>query len=430
MCNMTDNVRNKVRVSYNIKSDGSKLNCKSLFSIFSGDLPEGLFFYMTSDGEFVEINYYSNKFVLFSEYLENNKICELNYYVKKFCEFILDSGDNSYLLDLNQIFCDESGLYFIPSLLANEDSMDSLQTVKCFLKNIADISNEYAEKIETVYKYADNSDVSVEDILNYIDRFNNEVSKGPKIQINKALRRCPKCGSEYEQKYLFCMKCGCKLLEVEEKTNHFDLEIIHEIPRERIIPQEENKNQKNIENEIYFCEDKTEGTIVECNGKTETIDDINLEKAKNKNFPILGKGNQHDKKTENFVPRVNKSPYGETTLLGFTNYGETSVLNGMASSFDTPNLIRKSTNEKIYITKRTFIIGKSADKVDYAVNNNAVSRIHAEISAVGSEYYVTDKDSTNHTYVNNSVIQSYSPYKISEGDEIMFANEIFIFYLQ
>lgn len=428
---MTDDVRNKVRVSYNIKSDGSKLNCKSLFSIFSGDLPEGLFFYMTSDGQFVEINYYSNKFVLFSEYLEKNKICELDYYVKKFCEFILNSGDNSFLLDLNQIFCDENGLYFIPSLLANEDSMDSLQTVKRFLKNISDVSNEYAEKIETVYKYADNSDVSVEDVLNYIDRFDNEASKGAKIPINKALLRCPKCGAEYEQKYLFCMKCGCKLVEVEEKMNPFDLELIHEIPRERIIPQEENENQKNFENGIHFSEDKTESTIVERNGKTETIDDFNPEKAKNKNSPISRKGNQHDnKKHENIVTRIDKLPYGETTLLGFTNFGETSVLNGMARSFDTPNLIRKSTNEKIYITKRTFIIGKSADKVDYAVNNNAVSRIHAEISAVSSEYYVTDKDSTNHTYVNNSVIQPNSPYKISEGDEIMFANEIFIFYLQ
>ena len=95
-----------------------------------------------------------------------------------------------------------------------------------------------------------------------------------------------------------------------------------------------------------------------------------------------------------------------------------------------PNLIRKSTDEKIYISKRIFVIGKSTDKADYAVNNSAVSRVHAEISVVGSEYYITDKGSTNHTYVNHTEILPNSPWQIFDGDEIMFANEVFTFHFQ
>ena len=125
-----------------------------------------------------------------------------------------------------------------------------------------------------------------------------------------------------------------------------------------------------------------------------------------------------------------RSYNGETTLLGFTNFGETSVLGGVPA-FETPNLVRVKTNEKIFITKRSFLIGKNPQKNDYAVeDNSAVSRVHAEITVVGSEYYIIDKGSTNHTYVNNTQIPSASSVRIFDGDEIKIANEVFIFHLQ
>ena len=121
-----------------------------------------------------------------------------------------------------------------------------------------------------------------------------------------------------------------------------------------------------------------------------------------------------------------------TTLLGFTNFGETSILGGNAmGSFNTPNLVRQTTNEKIFITKRNFLIGKSSERADYTVtNNNAISRVHAEISVVGNEYYVVDKNSTNKTYVNNRIVNPDTSVQIFEGDEIKLANEVFTFHLQ
>ena len=133
-------------------------------------------------------------------------------------------------------------------------------------------------------------------------------------------------------------------------------------------------------------------------------------------------------------PAVNTEAgmYGETTLLGFTNYGETSILGGGTSeSFDMPNLVRESTGEKIFITKRNFIIGKSREKTDYAIaNNNAISRVHAELMVSGREYYIADKGSTNHTYVNGGMVNPESTVQIFDGDEIKLADEVFIFRLQ
>ena len=87
--------------------------------------------------------------------------------------------------------------------------------------------------------------------------------------------------------------------------------------------------------------------------------------------------------------------------------------------------------EKVFITKRNFIIGKSNERADYTVKNNgAISRVHAEITVVGDEYYIIDKGSTNHTYVNGSMIEAESSVRIYDGDEIKLANEKFTFHLQ
>lgn len=513
MQNITDDMRNEVRISYNIKSDVSRLNPENLFSMFSGDLPEGLLFDTVSEGNIVRIRYYSDKLVLFSKYLESNEKSNIRFYVKKFCEFILSSANHSYLLDINQIFCDEKGLYFIPSLFVNDGASDRLQEARRFLREIAAVPNVKSEIINPICDYAENVAFSVQDILNYIDNLEKKISVEQKQPAVKVVRVCPACGAEYENKYLFCTKCGGKLVETQRVIASAVSEEIADLPIEEKIPAEEERAE-NIDNEMSSeAEEIIEDTSVENEDKTEAIENFDPEKTalkkvrklkvktvthkeidltENANSAKAEEDHHNDGNSEIAVPAVDKSEnavqvdeqpvnatpaedksenvllpvdekpenavpaedkpenaatvdekpkstesvnkktsFGETTLLGFTNYGETAVLNGMANSFDTPNLIRKSTGEKIYITKRTFLIGKSKDRADYAVaDNGAVSRVHAEISVVGSEYYVLDKDSTNHTYVNNSVIQPNSPHQVFDGDEIMFANEIFTFHLQ
>lgn len=469
MCINSDAGKKEVIVSYNTKSEGSKLNAENIVSMFCGELPKGISFNVFCKDDVAEIHYYSQSLDLLNKSLRDSAGDAISY-VKEFCRFISESS-GAYLFDSDQIFCDENNLYFIPSLFRIDNLPDRKQTILSFLNSIAGVSEECAEKIRPVCEYADHSSVSVEDVLKFIEDFDSEKFSENASQSEKSfetVRRCPNCGAEYVDKYVFCMKCGGKLEEFEKETvietavqtvNETDGVLTAE-PEEDKIPEEKD------ETEIHSSEQEAESNSLN-NDRTESIEDFNPDKTGFKKV-IKVKGLKHgsedttEHKAEESVqvkkeseppkketvqpkkeeshprgddsvkvsPDAVKSQYGETTLLGFTNYGETAVLNGLSNSFDTPNLIRKSTGEKIYISKRIFMIGKSSEKADYAVNNGAVSRVHAEISVVGSEYYVTDKDSTNHTYVNNSVIEPNSPHRIYDGDEIMFANEIFTFHFQ
>ena len=91
-------------------------------------------------------------------------------------------------------------------------------------------------------------------------------------------------------------------------------------------------------------------------------------------------------------------------------------------------LIREKNNEKIYLNKPRFRIGKEKSYVDYFIaDNTAISRSHADIITSGNEFYIVDMNSTNHTFVNNEMIASGSEVRLTNGDNIRLANETFTF---
>lgn len=71
----------------------------------------------------------------------------------------------------------------------------------------------------------------------------------------------------------------------------------------------------------------------------------------------------------------------------------------------------------IDITK-TIKIGRD-DKNDIVLKDDPlISRRHALIEKDGEDYYLTDKGSTNGTYLNNNPIEKDKKIKLSSGDEI------------
>lgn len=93
-----------------------------------------------------------------------------------------------------------------------------------------------------------------------------------------------------------------------------------------------------------------------------------------------------------------------------------------------PSLLRILTDEVISINKPVFRIGKENSYVDYFVmNNNAVSRSHADIITRGINYFVVDLNSRNHTYINNQILLVKCETQIFDGDILKLANEEFIF---
>lgn len=92
-------------------------------------------------------------------------------------------------------------------------------------------------------------------------------------------------------------------------------------------------------------------------------------------------------------------------------------------------LIRaKDPGEVIRVTGDSFILGKSR-KADYPIAGNpAISRIHAHIYRIGEDYYIEDRNSLNHTYVDEEMITG--PYKLRSGLVIRLANEDFILKME
>ena len=93
-----------------------------------------------------------------------------------------------------------------------------------------------------------------------------------------------------------------------------------------------------------------------------------------------------------------------------------------------PTLYRVLIDENIQINKPVFRIGKERSYVDYFVGNNiAVSRNHADIITRGSQYFIKDLNSKNHTYVNSQMIPAQTEIEIHDGDHIRLGNEEFVF---
>lgn len=93
-------------------------------------------------------------------------------------------------------------------------------------------------------------------------------------------------------------------------------------------------------------------------------------------------------------------------------------------------LRRRQTDEMIELTHFPFLIGTAFGSVAYRISNNpAVSRQHAEfnLSADGKSVLITDKKSTNKTYVNDCAIVPFSEHKLNDGDTIRLGNECFRF---
>ena len=93
-----------------------------------------------------------------------------------------------------------------------------------------------------------------------------------------------------------------------------------------------------------------------------------------------------------------------------------------------PYLMRRSTGEKIVITQAIFKLGKDAARVDYVVDNNpTISRSHADLMRQKDGYYVKDKGSLNHTFVDGKKLEPEESVKLESGSLLQLSDEVFEF---
>lgn len=122
--------------------------------------------------------------------------------------------------------------------------------------------------------------------------------------------------------------------------------------------------------------------------------------------------------------------FGDTVVMGADGFGEDTVVvsGAMAASAIKPYLLRGSNNERIFLDKPIFHIGKERSYVDYCISGNpTISRSHADIIDRNGQFFIVDNNSTNHTYINGEMIPSNTEIPLSHGTRIRLSDEEFEF---
>ncbi len=111
-----------------------------------------------------------------------------------------------------------------------------------------------------------------------------------------------------------------------------------------------------------------------------------------------------------------------------TETPRTSIFNAPKAM---PYLIRVNTEERIMLGKVMFKIGKATRGVDYTVDGNgAISRQHAVIIQKDGVCYIKDNKSTNHTYVNDKMVEEGVEEILTHDSRIRLGDEEFLFKIR
>jgi hypothetical protein len=89
--------------------------------------------------------------------------------------------------------------------------------------------------------------------------------------------------------------------------------------------------------------------------------------------------------------------------------------------------INSDRNKRFRLSSDNFLIGRLSEKVDYAVDNMAVGKIHACIKKRLGRYYIVDLNSKNGTYVNGIRLKSNVEHELSDNDDLILANTVLTF---
>lgn len=119
----------------------------------------------------------------------------------------------------------------------------------------------------------------------------------------------------------------------------------------------------------------------------------------------------------------------EDDITTESSYCEDTVILGYRNTENAPKLIYTGTDfESVNeITSFPYTIGKMEQNVNMIISHPMISRIHAKIYLKENHYYIEDMNSSNGTYINNSLIQPHTLTEISPGDYITFSHLTYIF---
>lgn len=135
----------------------------------------------------------------------------------------------------------------------------------------------------------------------------------------------------------------------------------------------------------------------------------------------MGSGSSDD---ENHTVIMGGGEDGHTVMQGAEQYTTAPLLKQAA------RLTRRRTGQSKEITKEVFHIGREGGFVHFYIGDNpTIGAIHADIFIDGGKYFISDRNSVNHTYVNGNMVMAGSPVQLSSGDVIQLSDEQFEFII-
>lgn len=118
---------------------------------------------------------------------------------------------------------------------------------------------------------------------------------------------------------------------------------------------------------------------------------------------------------------------GDTVIL---NKG--IIMNQKSNQFRSNSfLINPSTGEKVLISNTEFKIGSDESVVNLVISKEGISRHHASIFIdKNKDNYIVDNGSTNGTEIEGKALVPFKKYLLENGVLVMFANEVFQFFVE
>ena len=136
-----------------------------------------------------------------------------------------------------------------------------------------------------------------------------------------------------------------------------------------------------------------------------------------------------------YMGHGNSEDENRTVILGGEEENACTVLLGQGGSEGIWNshvirLTRRRTGQSVVINQEVFRIGSAGDYVDfYIADNPAIGGWHADITEADGAWYIMDRNSANHTYVNGVMVEPMQAVQLGNGAVITLADEDFEFII-
>ncbi len=87
---------------------------------------------------------------------------------------------------------------------------------------------------------------------------------------------------------------------------------------------------------------------------------------------------------------------------------------------------KHGSDEDIMLDKEDLVIGRLEGHVDHVISNNAVGKLHAQVTIRNGSCFVKDLNSMNGTFINNTRLASNKEYELKDSDRLRLANCEFV----